>query len=104
MPKAKMAPAPTCAPALLGAVMLVLTACATTSPPPIDPRLAGHWTLDPTASDNVAQRVSQLVALAQTKYRTRVRAIYGDAAGPGEGSGSGGPRGGSDSGVGSEDL
>jgi hypothetical protein len=103
MPKAKIALGLTRVPALLSA-LLVLTACASTSPPPTDPRLSGHWRLDPAASDNVSQRVAQYVAKAQAAYRRHLRSVYGDAAGSGEGGGSGGGRGGGDSGVGTEDL
>lgn len=99
MPKAKIALGLTRAAPLLGA-LLVVTACASTSPPPTDPRLSGHWLLDPAASDNVSQRVAQFVAKAQTAYRRHVRSVYGDAAGSGEGGG----RAGDDNGVGSEDL
>jgi hypothetical protein len=103
MPKAKIALGLTRVPTLLGA-LLIVTACASTSPPPSDPRLSGHWRLDPAASDNVSQRVAQYVAKAQAAYRRHVRSVYGDAGGPGDGSGPGGGRGGGDSGVGTEDL
>jgi hypothetical protein len=103
MPKAKIALGLTRVPALLVA-LLVVTACASTSPPPSDPRLSGHWVLDPAASDNVSQRVAQYVAKAQAAYRRHVRSVYGDTAGPGEGGGSGAARGGGDAAPGTEDL
>jgi len=62
-----------------------LTACATTQAPS-DSGLAGHWRLDPAASDNVTTLVASAVARAQA----RLRRHHGSAAFAGRGGGGAG--------------